>query len=107
MGDMAALKELLSDNFVGMNLHGLNIDKDAFIANSCNPDLKFSMLEVSEQLVKQIDAVGIVIGKTIYQATFKGKPIEGCTRFIDIWASYNDRTLLVSSTVIREKSPGI
>ena len=105
IGDINALEELLSDDFTGINFHGKSIDKNSFISDHSNPDLKFNKLDISELKLKLIDAVGIVTGKTSYEATYKGNPIAGSTRFMDVWLINNDeRTLLISSAVIREES---
>lgn len=38
-------------------------------------------------------------GKAEFNSTFKGNPVEGATRFMDVWELRSEKCLLISSTV--------
>ncbi len=98
-GDGVALNELLADDFAGINLFGCQIDKRGFVSHACNPDIEISQLNVIESSIKVIGSVAVVIGKAEFNSTFKGKPVDGATRFMDVWELRFDKCLLISSTV--------
>mgnify|MGYP001545776758 CR=1 FL=1 len=98
-GDKLALDKLLCNDFNGINIFGYPIDKDGFISHACNPDIEIAELNVLESSVKIVGSVGIVIGKASFSSTYKGNPVNGTTRFLDVWELRLGECILVSSTV--------
>lgn len=90
---------MLADDFAGINLFGYQIDKNGFVTHACNPDFEISQLNVVESTVKIVGSVGVVIGKASFNSTFKGSPVNGTTRFMDVWELRSSECLLISSSV--------
>lgn len=98
-GDESVLNKLLCDNFNGINIFGYPVDKKGFISHACNHDIEISQLNVIESTVKTIGSVGVVVGKATFNSTYKNNPIDGTTRFLDVWELRSKECILVSSTV--------
>lgn len=98
-GNESVLNKLLCDNFNGINIFGFPINKNGFISHATNPDIEISELNVLESTVKTIGPVGVVAGKARFSSTYKGSPIDGTTRFMDVWELRSSECILVSSTV--------
>ncbi len=98
-GNAVVLNQLLAEDFTGINIFGHQIDKSDFVKHACNSDIEISQLNVVESTVKIVGSVGIVIGKADFNSTFKGNPINGSTRFIDVWELRLSGGVLISSSV--------
>jgi hypothetical protein len=104
LSDEKALRELLSNDFLGVNMRGQRIDKDAFIAGLCSSGVKFDSLKIEDLEVRFHRDSAVAIGKSVFAARVQNQSISGKAQFMDIWVNTGERWMLKASSVTPIKS---
>jgi hypothetical protein len=102
--DENALRELLSDEFLGVNLRGQRINKEAFIAGLCSSGVKFASLRIEDLDVRFHGNTAISVGKSVFEVIAQNKAMSRSALFMDLWVSRGGRWRLQASSVTPIKS---
>jgi len=76
-GDTAYLRQLLTDDFIGVGPRGFTPDKARWIGKFEAGDLTYEGLTWDEVRVRVYGDAAIVIGREKLEATWQGKPAGG------------------------------
>ena len=96
------LKNLLSEEFRGVNIRGERIDKKGFIAGVCKSGIKFNELKIENVDVLLKENYAIVTGRSVFELQIDENKLPGSAQFMDIW-QLDETWQLIASTVTPER----
>lgn len=95
--DVAALRRLIADDYVGIAAGGEVLDKATALARFSDPALEFDRHEPSDLEVRRMDRIGLILGKVDLRRRFAGELFAGQFRFLDVCVKRSGRWELVAS----------
>jgi hypothetical protein len=97
--DKAALSDLVSPTFEGIDPHGKRINRESFIQAYTSPDFTIQSLNIDSVSVRIFDNIGIILGRSSFKGAFRNQPLEGAAEFMDIWHYNEGKWQLIASQV--------
>ncbi len=103
-GDESGLTELLAEDFTGINMKGMRVNRAGFIFGLCKAGITFESLTIENLQITVTEAQAVVFGKSTFSvvmngATIEGTTIEGTAEYLDIWQFRNSQWKLHYSSV--------
>jgi ketosteroid isomerase-like protein len=92
-GDIAALKQLLAEDFIGVGPAGFILPKKEWIERYVN-GLKNDSFSLSDLQIREYDNVAVAIGVQIQTGSFQGHPTDGKFRDTLVFRRDNEKWLL-------------
>lgn len=91
--DRAELSTLLSDDFSGVNMKGIRVNKESFIFGLCDSGIVFDSLEIENLDISHLSDIKsniLVHGISKFNITLPdGNNFNGSAEFADIWNCKN------------------
>jgi hypothetical protein len=97
--DKAALSDLVSPTFEGVDPHGKRINRESFIQAYTSSDFTIQNLNMDNVSVRIFDNIGIILGRSSFKGAFRNQTFEGTAEFMDIWYYNEGKWQLVASQV--------
>jgi ketosteroid isomerase-like protein len=107
--DVAAMDQLLSDDFLGITANGEVNTKQQFLDRMRDRTLTLSTLDMSEQKIKLVGQVAIVTSLAQVNGTSDGQPLTGRFRYTRVYQRLPGDTWRVTNfeaTRIPPRRPG-
>jgi len=95
--DAAAVRLLLSDDFIMTTAEGSQLNKQQIVASVLDTSYRPDALESSDMIVHQHGNTAVVTGIYYERGSDKGKPYEQRGRFTDTWMFLDGRWQCVAS----------
>ncbi|HUY49322.1 MAG TPA: nuclear transport factor 2 family protein [Streptosporangiaceae bacterium] len=76
-GDVSALDELLSDDFIGVGPLGFLLTKEQWLGRYKSGDLANSQFGWEPTAIRSYGSAAVVIGVQTQQTSYKGQPVDG------------------------------
>lgn len=96
--DVGALKMLLANTFVSVDIDGSVASKGEFLASIKSPDYQPSQAVTEQSSVQVHGDVAVVVGVFRIKGVAKGKPYVHRERFVDTWIKRNGAWQCVATT---------
>jgi ketosteroid isomerase-like protein len=84
-GDVAAMDNLLSDDYVGITINGMTNTKNQQLDRLRNKSLVVSKMDLSDTRIKLAGSIAIVTGRADIAGSNEGTPIDGAVRYIRVY----------------------
>ncbi len=98
-GDETLLTELIAEDFTGINMKGMRVDRNGFIFGLCKAGITFENLTIENLQITITEGQAVVFGKSIFSVVMNGTTIEGTAEYLDIWQQHNSQWKLHYSSV--------
>nr|WP_319776155.1 nuclear transport factor 2 family protein [uncultured Sphaerochaeta sp.] len=99
----SVLDDLLSDNFRGISIRGIRLDKTGFISSICDSGVRFTDLKIENLEMTEKENTVYVYGRSIFNLEMNDTKITGTAQFLDIWVFDYKQWKLQSSSITPEK----
>jgi len=86
-GDVDTLRELLTDDFIGVGPLGFTLTKDQWLQRYLSGSLKYTSYTLADLRPRVYGDAAVVIGVATQDGTFEGRSISGRFRATHIFAS--------------------
>lgn len=95
--DVAAMNDLLADDFIITVEDGSIFSKPGYIAHNGNSSVQVDVSEMSELQVRMHGTTAVVTGAYHEKGKEAGRPYEYHDRFTDVWMNSSGRWQLITS----------
>lgn len=95
--DVAALDQILADDFQYILDDGKTRTKAEEMAPNKAGDLKFELISIDELKVFDFGGTAITTGLGTFKGTFKGKPFDSRERFCDVFQKRKGKWKVIAS----------
>ena len=92
----------MATDYVGVDARGQVQTKNDVLLRFASPDLRITRIETADVSVRVFGDAAIISGRSSSRGSFKGQPLGGRFRFIDIWICREDRWQIVASQMTAE-----
>lgn len=101
--DWKALESILADDLIFNNADGSVSHKPDTVSSLKSGEIKFDSIAMSDVNVQAFGDVGVVVGKLVEKADYKGTDLSGSYRFLDVWVKRDGRWQNVAGQETRYK----
>ncbi len=95
---LGALDQVLADDFLLIDvMRGAEITKASLLAVLGSGQLRFEVIEPTEQRVRRYQATAVVTGRTRMSGRFGGTPFAALSRYTHVYVKQHGRWRLVAA----------
>ena len=102
--DGATLGQLVAPGFEGVDAHGRRTDRDSLLHAFLSQDLRLTRLDLADLSIRVYCEIGLVLGRALFEGSFRDQSFEGASQFTDVWVRREDGWRLIASHVTCEET---
>jgi ketosteroid isomerase-like protein len=84
-GDVAAMDNLLSEDYVGITIDGMTNTKNQQLDRLRSKTLVVTKMDISDTRIKLVGSIAIVTGKADVAGSNEGAPVDGAVRYTRVY----------------------